>query len=271
MGWGGGGRPGGGADLDGAADGADGAVGDVLAADQVPVEQVEVRLALRRRVRARPPARVETLADFQTVAGGARIRQAASGSGRVPGAVYICMSARIHACMYAYNPKNISTHQLDALKNKDVKIATVEGFLLHSLECEHGLPSVRDQLRRLWTKYVRDLYSEEEDADDGESASIGGRSATQGLTTDARRELGQRDDSCVSRGGGGGDELAKAFAHAVYEAWEGVGGEVGGGRVDPSTGSRPIRNVLACYLVGRGATDPFCCIQSAQKALCSAS
>ena len=47
--------------------------------------------------------------------------------------------------------------------------ATVEEFL-HSLQCEHGLPNVRDQLRRLWTKYVRDLYSEEDDADDGESA-----------------------------------------------------------------------------------------------------
>ena len=61
------------------------------------------------------------------------------------------------------------TDMLDALKNKDVKIATVEEFL-HSLQCEHGLPNVRDQLRRLWTKYVRDLYSEEDDADDGESA-----------------------------------------------------------------------------------------------------
>ena len=64
------------------------------------------------------------------------------------------------------------TDMLDALKNKDVKIATVEGFL-HSLQCEHGLPNVRDQLRRLWTKYVRELYSEEEDADDGEGARIG--------------------------------------------------------------------------------------------------
>jgi hypothetical protein len=61
---------------------------------------------------------------------------------------------------------------LDALKKKDVKIATVEEFL-HSLQREHGLPNVRDQLRKLWTKYVRELYSEEEDADDGESARIG--------------------------------------------------------------------------------------------------
>ena len=64
------------------------------------------------------------------------------------------------------------TDMLDALKNKDVKIATVEEFL-HSLQCEHGLPNVRDQLRRLRTKYVCELYSEEEDADDGESARIG--------------------------------------------------------------------------------------------------
>ena len=61
------------------------------------------------------------------------------------------------------------TDMLDALKNKDVKIATVEEFL-HSLRREHGLPNVRDQLRKLWTKYVRDLYSEEDDTDDGESA-----------------------------------------------------------------------------------------------------
>ena len=64
------------------------------------------------------------------------------------------------------------TDMLDALKHKDVKIATVEEFL-HSLQREHGLPNVRDQLRKLWTKYVRELYSEEEDADDGESARIG--------------------------------------------------------------------------------------------------
>ena len=64
------------------------------------------------------------------------------------------------------------TDVLDALRNKDVKIATVEGFL-HSLDCEHGLPNVRNQLRRLWTKYVHESYSEEEDADNGESARIG--------------------------------------------------------------------------------------------------
>ena len=64
------------------------------------------------------------------------------------------------------------TDMLDELKNKDVKIATVKEFL-HSLQCEHGLLNVHDQLRRLWTKYVHELYSEEEDADDGESARIG--------------------------------------------------------------------------------------------------
>ena len=41
------------------------------------------------------------------------------------------------------------TDMLDALKSKDVKIATVEEFL-HSLQREHGLPNVRDQLRSLW-------------------------------------------------------------------------------------------------------------------------
>ena len=48
------------------------------------------------------------------------------------------------------------TDMLDVLKNKDVKIATFEEFL-HSLQCEHGLLNVHDQLRRLWTKYVREL------------------------------------------------------------------------------------------------------------------
>ena len=61
-------------------------------------------------------------------------------------------------------PFATKTDMLGALKNKDVKIATVKEFL-HSLQCEHGLPNVRDQLRRLWTKYVRELYSEEEDAE----------------------------------------------------------------------------------------------------------
>ena len=52
---------------------------------------------------------------------------------------------------------------------------------MHSLQCEQRLPNVRDQLRRLrqsealdqWTKFVRELYSEEEDANVGESARIG--------------------------------------------------------------------------------------------------
>ena len=64
------------------------------------------------------------------------------------------------------------TDMLDALMNKDVEINSVEGFL-HSLQCEHGLPNVCDQLRTFWTKYVRELYNEEEDADDGEGARIG--------------------------------------------------------------------------------------------------
>ena len=64
------------------------------------------------------------------------------------------------------------TDMLDALKKKDTKIATVEAFL-HALLQEHGEPGVRDHLKKLWTKYVRELHDEEEEDDhnDGEGGT----------------------------------------------------------------------------------------------------